>query len=257
MARPPTTVFQRIRKSPTFLHRLAGWVGSLYLHLVGATSHIQRVDDPDYVACSRERKPLIFALWHNTQVFLAYAHRGENASVMVSQSKDGEYIAQIMKRLKLRAVRGSTSRGGGAALREMIHRLEEGGRVGFTPDGPKGPLQTVHGGVVEAARATGRPIVPTSISSRRKIVFKKSWDQFFVPLPFTHIAVAHGKPLFIADDLPLEEAKTLIREELNRIRDRALQAVEEAPSYLSTVLIHLLAPVRGWAAALGRRPPRG
>ncbi len=260
MARPPTTVFQRIPKSPTILHRLAGWVGSLYLHFVGATSYIQKVDDPDYLACSREKGSLIFALWHNTQVFLAYAHRGENASVMVSQSKDGEYIAQIMKRMKLHPVRGSTSRGGGAALREMIHRVQEGGRVGFTPDGPKGPAQTIHGGVVEAARATGRPIVPTSISSRRKIVFKKSWDQFFVPLPFSHIAVAHGKPLYIADDMPLEEAKTLIREELNRIRDRALRAVEEAPSYLSTLLTNLLAPATGLAAVLAalwsRRPPR-
>jgi len=260
MARPPTTAFQRTPKSPSFLHRLAGWVGSLYLHLVGATSYLQKVDDPDYVTCSRENKSLIYALWHNTQVFLAYAHRGEHASVMVSQSKDGEYIAQIMTRLKLHAVRGSTSRGGGAALREMIHRIQEGGRVGFTPDGPKGPLQTVHGGVVEAARATGRPIVPTSICSRRKIVFKKSWDQFFVPLPFSHIVVAHGKPLFIADDLPLEEAKTLIREELNRVRDRAFQAVEAAPSYLSTLLINVLAPATGLAAALvalwSRRPPR-
>jgi len=261
MAGPPSTVFRRIPRSPTFLHRLAGWVGSLYLRFVGATSYIRKVDDPDYLACSREKKSLIFALWHNTQAFLAYAHRGEHASVMVSQSKDGEYIAQVMKRLQLHPVRGSTSRGGGAALREMIHRIQEGGRVGFTPDGPKGPLQTIHGGVVEAARATGTPIIPTSISSRRKIVFRKSWDQFFVPLPFTHIAVAHGKPLFIATDMPLEEAKLLIREELNRIRDRALQAVEEAPSYLSTLRINILAPVTGLAAALralrSRRPPRG
>src|SRR5436190_5337139 len=261
MARPPTTAFQRIPKSPTVLHRLAGWVGALYLHLVGATSYIQKVDDPEYVACSREKKSLIFALWHNTQVFLAYAHRGEHASVMVSQSKDGEYIAQVMKRLKLHPVRGSTSRGGGAALREMIHRVQEGWRVGFTPDGPKGPLQTIHGGVVEAARATGRPIVPTSISSRRKIVFKRSWDQFFVPLPFSHIVVVHGKPLFIANDMPVEEAKALIREELNRIRARALQAVEDAPSYLSTLLMNVLAPATGLVAALvalwSRRPPRG
>lgn len=260
MVKPPTTAFEKVRRPPTILHRLAGWVGSLYLHFVGATSYIQKLDDPDYLACSREKKSLVYALWHNTQVFLAYAHRGENASVMVSQSKDGEYIAQVMKRLDLHAVRGSTSRGGGAALREMIHRVQEGGRVGFTPDGPKGPLQTVHGGVVEVARATGRPIIPTSICSRRKLTFKKSWDQFFVPLPFSHIVVAHGRPLFIGNELPLEDAKSAVREELNRIRDRALQALEEAPSYLSTLLGNVLAPAAGLAAALRsllrRRPPR-
>jgi len=238
-------------RPPTVLHRLAGWVGSLYLHLVGATSHIRKLDDPDYRVCRDEKQSLVYALWHNTQVFLAYAHRGQMASVMVSQSKDGEYIAQIMKRLRLQPVRGSTSRGGGSALREMIHRVQEGGQVGFTPDGPKGPLQTIHGGVVEVARATGRPIIPTSISSRRKFVFTKSWDQFFMPLPFSHIVVAHGKPLYIAKDLPLEEAKTMVRDELNRIRDRALQALEEAPSYLSTLVRNVLAPATGLAAAIG------
>jgi lysophospholipid acyltransferase (LPLAT)-like uncharacterized protein len=260
MSRPPTTAFEKTSRSPTFLHRLAGWIGSLYLRLVGATSYIEKRDDPDYRACVRGPEALIYALWHNTQAFLAYAHRGEHASVMVSQSKDGEYIAQIMKRLGLHAVRGSTSRGGGSALREMIRRVQEGGRVGFTPDGPKGPLETVHGGVVEAARATGRPIVPTSIASRRKLVFKKSWDQFFVPLPFSHIVVAHGKPLLIAKDMLLEDAKTLIREELNRVRDQALQALGEAPSYRSMLVHNLLAPARGLAAANAgfwtRRPPK-
>ena len=250
MAKPPTTAFVRISRPPTFLHRLAGLAGSLYLHFVAATSYIRRLDDPDYLARRRGKQSLVYALWHNTQVFLAYAHRTEKASVMVSQSKDGEYIAQIMGRMKLHAVRGSTSRGGGAALREMIRLVEEGGRVGFTPDGPKGPQQTIHGGVVEVARATGRPIIPTSTSSGWKLVFRRSWDRFFVPLPFSRIVVAHGKPFFIAKDMPLEEAKLLVREQLNRIRDRGLQALEDAPSYLSGLICHVIAPGMGMAAGL-------
>src|SRR5258708_4189776 len=126
---------------PSFLQRLAGWVGAAYLHLVGMTSVIQKLDDPEYLACRRSNQSLVYALWHNVQAFLAYTHRGECASVLVSQSKDGEYIAQIMKRLHLRAVRGSSSRGGAHALRDMIHQVQERGRVGFTPDGPQGPLQ--------------------------------------------------------------------------------------------------------------------
>jgi len=235
---------------PSFLHRLAGWAGAAYLHLVGLTSVIQKLDDPEYLACRRRHQPLVYALWHNAQVFLAYAHRGERASVLVSRSKDGEYIAQIMKRLNLKAVRGSSSQGGGAALREMIHQVQEGGRVGFTPDGPKGPLQTIHGGVVEAARATGQPIIAVSISSRRKLVFRKSWDQFFVPLPFSHIVVAHGKPLFIPKELSIENAKSLVRSELNKVRDAALRALVEAPSYASSFLIDLLAPAVALVAAV-------
>jgi len=250
MAKPATTAFERISRPPTFLHRLAGLAGSLYLHFVGATSYIHKLDDPDYLVRHRGKESLVYALWHNTQVFLAYAHRAEKASVMVSQSKDGEYIAQIMERMKLHAIRGSSSRGGGAALREMIRLVEEGGRVGFTPDGPKGPAQTIHGGVVEVARATGRPIIPTSISSGLKLVFPRSWDKFFVPLPFGRIVVAHGKPFFIAKDLPLEEGKTLVRAELNRIRDRALQTLDDAPSYLSALIFNVIAPGLGLAAGL-------
>jgi len=249
MDKSPTRSFEsRVLKGPTLLHRLAGWLGACYLHVVGKTSTIQPLDDPDYLTCRKERQPLVYALWHNTQAFLAYAHRGEQASVMVSQSTDGEYIAQVMKRLGLRAVRGSGSRGGGSALREMIHRVQGGGQVGVTPDGPKGPLQTIHGGVIEVARATGRPIIPVSISSRRKVVFAKSWDQFIVPLPFSHIVVAHGKPFFIEPELSLADAQSRVRDALNGIRDAALRALEAAPSYLSSRLANILYPPIGLAA---------
>jgi lysophospholipid acyltransferase (LPLAT)-like uncharacterized protein len=261
MERPPTRSFEtKALKGPTLLHRLVGWIGALYLHFVGKTSFIQSLDDPDYLACRKENQSLVYALWHNSQVFLAYAHRGEQASVMVSQSKDGEYIAQIMRRLGLRAVRGSGSRGGGSALREMIHRIQGGSQVGVTPDGPKGPVQTIHGGVIEVARATGRPIIPVSIASRRKVVFTKSWDHFFVPLPFSHIVVAHGKPLFIGQDLPLAEAQLQVRAALNGIRDAALHALEAAPTYLSSRLANILYPPIGLAAAflalMRWRPPK-
>src|SRR5262249_40523842 len=153
----------------------------------------------------RERKPIVYCFWHNAQVYLAYAHRNEHVKIIVSQSKDGEYIAQVMNRLGLIPVRGSTSRGGEQALREVCDFLKEGSQAGFTPDGPSGPLQTVHGGAVMAAQMSGAPIVPVAYASRRRIVFN-SWDKFVVPLPFSKIVVAHGEPFTLPEGMPLEEA---------------------------------------------------
>src|SRR3954469_2729971 len=113
----------------TFLHRLAGFIGASYLGLVGRTSAIQRWDHPAAVDLFRGRKKMIYGFWHRHQAFLAWQHRGEGVSILVSLSKDGESIAQVMNRVGLKAVRGSTSRGAEAAFRQMVDVLEAGGQV--------------------------------------------------------------------------------------------------------------------------------
>ncbi|MCB4756232.1 MAG: DUF374 domain-containing protein [Elusimicrobia bacterium] len=218
----------------TWLHCLVSYVGAGYLHLVGRTSFVQKWDDPEFLSYRRKRRPLIYALWHNAQVFLAYAHRGEQASIMVSLSKDGEYIAQIMKRMGLKAVRGSSSRGGDQAMREMLLNLEKGGQAGFTPDGPRGPVFVVQGGVITAAQMSGAPIVPTAVTYRRQLVFR-TWDKYRVPLPFDHIVVAHGKPFKIGKDMSVEEAKGKIKEAIGGVWDGSDEADRAAPSWFSSL----------------------
>jgi hypothetical protein len=62
--------------------------------------------------------------------------------------------------------------------------------------------------------------------------------------------VAHGKPLFISKDFPIEHAKSLVRDDLNRIRDAAAHALQEAPSYTSSFLSDFLAPAAVLAAGI-------
>lgn len=219
----------------TFLHKFAGTIGTGYLHLVGKTSFIQTCDHPKYLEYRRKRKALVYAFWHNAQAFLVYAQKNEGISTLVSQSKDGEYIAQVMKLLGSNAVRGSTSRGGEQALRDMCDLLAQGKQVGFSPDGPRGPLQTVHGGVIMAAQQSGAPIVTLTFVSRRKIVFN-SWDKFVLPLPFSTIVVARGEPFTLAENLPLEEAKEKVRRALNENVDRAERALSDASAWGTSLL---------------------
>lgn len=231
---------------------MAGFIGAGYLTLVGKTSFIHACDHPKYLEYRRLKKPLIYAFWHNAQVFLVYMHRNEGINAIVSRSGDGEYITQVMKRMGINAVRGSTSRGGEQALRDLCELLEGGKQAGFTPDGPRGPAQTVQGGVVMAAQRSGAPIVPMTYVSRRRIIFD-SWDKFVMPLPFSTIIAAHSQPIHLPADMPLEEAKERVRKALNDNVDAAQEALHNAPWWgmslvaaaldcVYTMLVLLLSP---------------
>ncbi len=226
----------------SFLHTLAGFVGAGYLYLVGKTSFIHSVDHPAALEIRRKKSPVIYAFWHNAQVFLAYEHRREHVNIMVSRSKDGEYIAQVMKRLGLDAVRGSSSKGGEQALREMVDLVQSGKQVGFTPDGPRGPLQTVHGGVIMTARATGVPIVPVTYTSARRLVFK-SWDKFVLPLPFSTIVVSHGRPFTLDKNLSDEDAKQRVRQALNENVESNVHAFERTHPWSADFLASIFTAI--------------
>lgn len=230
-----TRLKEKTRLNPSvskvsLLHWLAGYVGAGYLHFVSKTSFVHEWNDPAVLELRREKKPLIYGFWHNSQAYLAYSHGGEGVSIIVSRSKDGEYIAQVMKRLGSNAVRGSTSRGGEQALRDLCELLKEGRQVGFTPDGPRGPVQTVQGGIVMAAQMSGAPIIPLTFLSTRCLVFN-SWDKFMLPLPFGSIVVSQGKPLYIDKELSMDQAKEKVRQAMNHNVEEAEERMKTIPSW--------------------------
>ncbi|OPY85483.1 MAG: hypothetical protein A4E72_01950 [Syntrophus sp. PtaU1.Bin208] len=115
-------------------------------------------------------------------------------SLMISQSKDGDIIAGIAEKSGWIAVRGSSSRRGGRALREMVDRLENFGLAAHIVDGPKGPAGIIKSGVLSLARSTGAVIVPFYLSSDRALYFH-SWDRFMLPKPFASVKLRFGDML--------------------------------------------------------------
>jgi lysophospholipid acyltransferase (LPLAT)-like uncharacterized protein len=111
---------------------------------------------------------IILAFWHAQQLMIPTGYRGTGANVLISQHQDGEIIARIISRFGHWAVRGSSTRGGAFALRELIRRGRSGGDLVVTPDGPKGPRQVAKLGVIQLAKATGLPIVPLAFSCSKK-----------------------------------------------------------------------------------------
>lgn len=138
----------------------------------------------------------ILAFWHRHLLLMPYAYRGRRISVLVSQSRDGELIARTVDRLGIDSSRGSSSRGGVAGMRTILHKGAEGYDLAFTPDGPRGPAGEVQPGVILAAAATGFPIQPVAVAATRAQRLR-SWDRFLVPLPFSTVFFAYGEPLTV------------------------------------------------------------
>ncbi len=147
--------------------------------------------------------PCLLAVWHGRLLGVLLHQQGSGMVTMASLSADGALAAGAVASLGCRAVRGSASRGGSQALRQLRRQLQAGAPLaGLTVDGPRGPFRQVKGGIVVAARWLGLPIVPASFSTNRGRVLG-SWDRMLVPAPLAQVWVGYGQPIFPAQ-LPQE-----------------------------------------------------
>jgi hypothetical protein len=162
-------------------------------------------------------KNVIIVFWHGRLLMSCNVYQGKGIKNLISQHGDGEIIVRSMERMRFGAIRGSTTRGGSVALRNMVKALKNGFDIGITPDGPKGPRYKVQRGIIELARLSGAPIFPLSFGSSRKKVFK-SWDAFIFPYPFSRGVFFWGEPVYVEDRKDrdyLEEKRRAVEKELN------------------------------------------
>ena len=110
----------------------------------------------------------ILAFWHEHVAFMLFAKYRHPIMVMASRSKDGQISQGVFELLGVESAKGSSNKGGGTALRELIRGARAGRNVVFTPDGPTGPARVAKSGVVFAAQATGLPIVPVALAAKKK-----------------------------------------------------------------------------------------
>lgn len=169
----------------------------------------------------------IAAFWHYSFLFNMYYFRRYPAAVMVSASRDGEYIARLAQLMGHVPVRGSSNRGGVKALREMIDQLRQGRNSAIVADGSQGPARQVQAGCILMASKSGKPIFPVACATRHAIIFN-SWDRTVVPLPFAAIVVRHGESLSVPPGLSSEQIEAYRQEleyRLNRLYDAAWHEV--------------------------------
>jgi lysophospholipid acyltransferase (LPLAT)-like uncharacterized protein len=203
-----------------------------YLRLVARTSRWQVECDPEARRILDAGEPFILLFWHQRIAMMSpgwqvlapkTVHRSPN--MIISASKDGAFIAGVVKHFDIRYVKGSTKKGGAEALRLGVKYLRSkdprDNLVGITPDGPRGPSRRLQMGTVQLARLSGASVIVSGYSCRRHKL-ARSWDKFFIPLPFTRGITRWGTPIKVARNLDedgLEAARLQLETALNDLTD--------------------------------------
>lgn len=197
----------------------------------------------------RRGQPILFAGFHEGLLLLPYHFRDRDGVVMVSASRDGDLIADTMALFGLRAARGSSTRGGRAALDAMTDEINATRcSGGIIVDGPRGPATVAKIGAVTLARETGLPIVPGAWCASR-VVRLRSWDATLVPLPFSRLVFAFEQAMHVPPESS-PAAMEVMRQELT---DRLLQARATAAAACGVTLDPRRAELAPGCAA--RLPP--
>lgn len=169
------------------------------------------------------QESLVGAFWHYSIVYTLYNERKNKYTAMVSASKDGEYIAQLIKCFGMDVVRGSSNKYGLKALKKLIKVVGGGSKAAIVADGSQGPPLKVQAGVILLASKTGSPIVPVVWSANRYFSFG-SWDRLSIPKPFSKVDYFYGEPVYIPQSLSsegLEKYRSDLEQVMNEMYRKA------------------------------------
>lgn len=207
-----------------------------YMLFVGVTTRWTRVNR---AAVEPFWKPggggLIGCIWHGRFSLIhkmwAFGPGVPKAKMLISQSREGGIVAHTSLTVGAEVIRGSAgkpgkqSKGGVEAMRQMARYIDGGGVIAMTPDGPRGPRMRVKRGPVLLAKIAGAPLLAVTWATSSRIVFKNSWDQFVLPLPFGKGALIWGNPIAPpspdADETEVEAVRLALEVEMNRIAAEA------------------------------------
>ncbi len=216
----------------SFYLRAGPWVAARLIRLIHGCLRVETLGEAPLQTLWTDHRQVILTFWHDQLLLMPKGYRGPGASVLISASRDGEYIARTMDYFGIGSVRGSSSRGGRAAFREMLELAKAPLDLVITPDGPKGPRHEVKEGVVQLARLSGRPVVPMAFACNRGHRFR-SWDRFLLPLPPGRGVFSFGVPLYYTESDTAETFRLRLQQAMeaneqtarNRLSDYDLSAV--------------------------------
>lgn len=201
---------KKIRKSSR-IRKLAAFLITQYVRLIWLTGKWQYLGKENPQVCWQANKPVIGCFWHGRLLMMLKVWLGPHKfHMLISSHPDGEIIARATQNFGFGWIAGSTNRGGRKALTTILKTLKKGESIGVTPDGPRGPRYQVSVGVIQIARLTGAAILPVSYSSTKGILMK-TWDQFFLPLPFGKGVFMYGPLIEVEKSLKSDEE---LRQEL-------------------------------------------
>lgn len=197
-------------------HSLLSALAWLYVQILALTSRFSIKGESSHPG------PAIYSIWHRQEVLMIYLHRNRNLVGLVSKSKDGEYMARILKRFGFSFVRGSTTSGGFLSLRALIKAARSGFSLAITPDGPRGPVFKVQPGAIYLAQKAAIPLIPCACALSKKLILR-SWDKYQFPLPFGRIQAVYGAPFAVQADDDVSAKAAELESVLNALTAEAEQ----------------------------------
>lgn len=177
------------------------YVGLFVVKALSSTYRLRIIDAENESSVLSKDGSIIYASWHQ-RFFpgITFFARRRPIAILISQSRDGEFISHIADILGWCPVRGSSSRGGSEGLQRIKDLSLRGHKIGHIVDGPKGPFGAIKPGLLRIAQVSGKAIVPTITSSENPWIFR-SWDRFMVPRPFSRVAIRFGPAFYVPPDL--------------------------------------------------------
>ena len=152
------------------------------------------------------------AHWHGDELALVSRFGHLAPTLLVSHSKDGEIMARATRALGYRVTRGSSTRGAVGGLMALIKAVREGHMVVLAVDGPQGPRGVCKPGIVRLVQKTGVPLFPVGVATARRFVFKNTWNQVYLPLPFSRQIILVDKPISFPEETGPEEMDRYCRQ---------------------------------------------
>ena len=183
----------RLKLSPT----VAKVLGAPVMRSLASSWRITLEHEDRWRDLYERRQPHVFLLWHEALLPLLWQHRHQGIAIVVSEAREGRYLADFATGLGYRALYGSSTRGGTRALLGAVRELRAGRAVAFTPDGPRGPRRELKPGVIAAAQRGGAPIIPLHAEADRAWRLH-SWDRFMIPKPLARVHISYGQPFEVA-----------------------------------------------------------
>lgn len=193
------------------------------INLLCKTYRLNIINEKSVAELREKGENFILAFWHGTMLVPWYKHRDMRMLGLISQSKDGEILARILRKWNYTVTRGSSSKGGDVSLGVMVDFAKFEGSVCITPDGPRGPRQELKAGAVIAAKKSGTPLVLLGVGYQSKFVLK-SWDKFEIPKPFTKVNLVYSERIKIPVDSSYDQTSVIIancNEKLIRLQSEA------------------------------------
>jgi lysophospholipid acyltransferase (LPLAT)-like uncharacterized protein len=194
------------------------------VRLIGPTLRFEILGAHNAVQIRDRGEKGIGVFWHRCIFPAAWFWRNRGIVIMNTVHFDGQWTRRAIERLGFGTVQGSSTRGGMEALAAMATRLEQGSHVAFTVDGPRGPRYVAKQGAVILARRTGAPISAFHIAVELGITFKKAWDLFRLPIPFSRAVMFVAPPIRFpvnAGNEIVQRKQAEVQSALERVRDAA------------------------------------